>query len=53
MRSSLVTWTLPFEKLVEVAEKTDSLLKSAGPCHHYVDIDAPTATLVLSKDEYV
>jgi len=48
----LVTWRLDHAKAAELSEGLAALRTSAHPCHLYVDISSPTATLVLSRDEY-
>jgi hypothetical protein len=48
-----IVWRLTPETAREIAGKLDALAAHAGPCHHYVDIDAPAKTLVLAKDEYI
>ncbi|MBP1823201.1 hypothetical protein [Mycobacterium sp. OAE908] len=40
------------EAAAELSEGLAALRTSAHPCHRYVDIGSPTATLVLSGDEY-
>ncbi|SEE60878.1 hypothetical protein SAMN05519104_6717 [Rhizobiales bacterium GAS188] len=47
-----VIWRLPRRKVKELMEKVSAMIEAAGPCHHYVDIDAPAHTLVISRDEY-
>ena len=53
IRPSKVTLQLAPRKIDEIIEKLDAMRASPAPCHHYVDIDAPTGTLVLAKDEYL
>ena len=47
-----VTWRLDRANAAELSEHLAALRTSAHPCHQYVDISSPTATLVLSRDEY-
>ena len=48
-----VALRLPASKLAEVLDKLEALDTAARPGHHYVDIDAPCDTLMLSVDEYI
>jgi hypothetical protein len=48
-----VVWRLDHAKAVEIVEDLTVMRDSGGPGHNYVDISAPTNTLVLSRDEYV
>ncbi|TXH14583.1 MAG: hypothetical protein E6R02_00860 [Gammaproteobacteria bacterium] len=48
-----VHWRLDVTKASEIGDKLAAMRSSAAPSHHYVDIDTPTGTLVLSLDEYV
>ncbi len=50
--NKMVSWKLSWTRHTEVLEKLNTLYDSPEPCHHYVDIDGPVNTLVLSKDEY-
>jgi hypothetical protein len=47
-----VIWTLTREKADEVFHKLLAMQTKDKPCHHYVDIDKPEKTLVLSLEEY-
>lgn len=40
-------------KACEIVEKLNAMIAFVGPCHEYVEIDAPVGALVLSKDEYL
>lgn len=44
-----LVWTLSQSKLEEITGKLDAIRAAPGPCHHYVDISEPVATLVLSR----
>ncbi len=46
-------WRLSPQVAREIAECLDALSEADKPGHHYVDISAPTDTLVLSRDEYL
>ena len=46
-------WRLDVTKASEIGDKLAAMRSSDAPSHHYVDIDTPTGTLVLSLDEYV
>ncbi|KZS59470.1 hypothetical protein [Mycobacterium ostraviense] len=49
-----VAWRLDDAKAIEIIELSTAMTHSTtGPGHHYVDISAPTETLVLSRNEYV
>ncbi len=48
-----VVWRLDHAKAVEIIDDLTVMSKNDGPGHNYVDIGAPTKTLVLSRDEYV
>ena len=48
-----VALRLPVPKLAEVLDKLEALDTSTRPGHHYVDIDEPCDTLMLSMDEYI
>jgi len=47
-----VAWHVSAEKLSEILEKVSVLKAANHPSHHYVDIDSPAKTLILSVDEY-
>lgn len=51
--SSRALWRLSPQAAREIAECLDALSEADRPGHHYVDISAPSDTLVLSRDEYV
>jgi hypothetical protein len=38
---------------VEIIEMLTAMSQSSGAGHYYVDINTPTHTLVLSRNEYV
>lgn len=46
-----VEWRLDPETIDEMIEMLAGM-RDHGPCHNYVDIEAPADTLVLSLDEY-
>ncbi|OMC51967.1 hypothetical protein A5742_17705 [Mycolicibacterium fortuitum] len=46
-----VVFRLDGAKISEVADLTGALIASNTAGHHYVDIDSPTSTLVISVDE--
>ncbi len=48
-----VVWRLDHAKAIEIIDDLTIMSDSNGPGHNYVDIAAPTKTLVLSRDEYV
>jgi hypothetical protein len=48
-----VIWHLPDQKVSEILDKLASLKAGLDPAHHYVDIDNPARTLILSVDEYL
>lgn len=48
-----VHWRLDVTKVSEMSDKLSAMRSTGAPSHHYVDIDTPTGTLVLSLDEYV
>jgi hypothetical protein len=48
-----VIWHLPEAKASEIIEKVAVLKAAPHPSHHYVEIDCPVKTLVLSIDEYL
>jgi len=49
-----VVWRLEHAKAVEIIDLLTAMRHSATDAgHHYVDISAPTETLVLSRNEYV
>ena len=48
-----VVWRLDHAKAAEMIEALTVMRDSDGPGHNYIDISAPTNTLVLSRDEYV
>jgi hypothetical protein len=47
-----VVWHLSATQIEEITDKLEAMKSCSGPCHHYVDIMAPTESLVLSRDEY-
>ena len=47
-----IIWHLSRERMQEIVSKLESMRLASGPCHHYVDIEAPCDTLILSRDEY-
>jgi hypothetical protein len=50
--SQSVSWRLPISTLTDMLPKLDALGRSSKPGHHYVDLDGPADTLVLSLNEY-
>jgi hypothetical protein len=49
-----VIWRISELKRRELVEKLEAMRSNPGPCHHHVDdIAGPTATLILSRDEYL
>ena len=46
-----ITWRLPPKTVRELIDKLDAMRILGKPCHQYIDISAPTATLVLSQNE--
>jgi hypothetical protein len=53
LQENYVIWHLPDEKVSEILATLASLNAAPDPSHHYVDIDNPAGTLVLSVDEYL
>jgi hypothetical protein len=53
VQNNRVMWSLPKATLTEMIEKLQAMRTSPTPCHHYVNMDSPAKTLVLSRDEYV
>lgn len=50
---AVIVWHLKPVKAQEITGKLDVLVRKGRAGHHYVDIDTPAPTLVLSRDEYV
>ncbi len=48
-----VIWNLSAQKASEILDKLAVLKALSGPGHHYVDIDSPAQTLILSVNEYL
>jgi hypothetical protein len=48
-----VVWRLDHAKAVEIVGNLTVMSGNDGPAHDYVDIAAPTNTLIVSRDEYV
>ena len=48
-----VTWHLSEAKAAEILEKLVSMQQSSKPGHHYIDIDGPCDTLIVSQNEYL
>ncbi|MEE6179423.1 hypothetical protein [Mycobacterium sp. 050134] len=48
-----VVWRLDSAKAAEITELLTATTHAGGAGHHYVDIARPTATLILSRNEYV
>ena len=53
LHENSVIWHLPDQKVSEILDKLASLQAASHPSHHYVDIDSPAGTLILSIDEYL
>ena len=53
LQENYVIWHLPDQKISEILDKLASLKAAPHPSHHYVDIDNPAGTLILSVDEYL
>ena len=53
LQENYVIWHLPDQKVSEILDKLASLKAEPDPSHHYVDIDNPAGTLILSVDEYL
>ena len=53
LQENYVIWHLPDQKASEILDKLASLKAAPDPSHHYVDIDNPAGTLILSVDEYL
>jgi len=45
-------WRIDHAKAAEIIELLTDMSQHPGAGHHYVDISAPAATLVISVDEY-
>jgi hypothetical protein len=52
-QGNVIVWKITQEKLTEITNKLRAMEQNPAPCHHYVDIDGPTDTLVLSVEEGV
>lgn len=48
-----VVWRLDHAKAAEIVDALTAMSNDDRPSHNYVEISAPTHTLVLSRDEYV
>jgi hypothetical protein len=48
-----ITWRLGRDKIAEIVKKLDFMQEAQRASHHYVEIESPVKTLVLSRDEYV
>ena len=48
-----VIWRLSDEKACEILDRLAGLKASKVPSHHYVDINSPAETLILSVEEYL
>lgn len=53
LQAHYIIWHMSDQKVSEILEKLASLKAAPGPSHHYVDIDNPAETLILSVDEYL
>ncbi|HSR06062.1 MAG TPA: hypothetical protein VLM42_02835 [Bryobacteraceae bacterium] len=53
LQENFVIWHLPEQKVSEIRGNLASLKPASDPSHHYVDIDNPAGTLILSVDEYL
>jgi len=53
LQAYCVIWHLPDQKASEILDKLATLVATPHPAHHYVDIDGPAETLILSLDEYL
>ena len=53
VQEKCVIWHLPDQKISDMLGKLAGLKDSPHPSHHYVDIDSPAETLILSVDEYL
>ncbi len=53
LQENSVIWHLPDQKASEILDELASLKAAPDPSHHFVDIDNPAETLILSVDEYL
>jgi hypothetical protein len=53
VQSGRVTWHLSEAKAAEILDKLVSMQRSSKPGHHYIDIDGPNDTLIVSQNEYL
>jgi|WetSurMetagenome_2_1015567.scaffolds.fasta_scaffold761826_2 hypothetical protein len=52
LSSECIQWLITKQKRDEILDKITAMKIASFPCHHYIDIQHPTNTLVLSLDEY-